>query len=88
MRIKNETLQFTVNSLSDELAEAKKLPVADGKGDPQAEPNTSTLVSCTNCSKVSTERDRLQNALQKFTNGSEMLNVILMNQRLIEIKLD
>ena len=68
-----------MDSLSEELAEAKKLPIADGKGDPQAEPSTSE--SCPNCSKISTERDRLQNALQKFTNGSEMLNIILMNQR-------
>ena len=78
-----------MNSVSDELAEAKKLPVADGKGNPQAEPKASTLESCINCSKISAERDRLHNALQKFTNGSEMLNVILMNQRAyIEIKLD
>ena len=51
LRMKNESLEFSVNSLSDELAEAKKLPVADGKGDPQAEPNASTSESCTNCSK-------------------------------------
>ena len=70
-----------MNSLSDELAEAKKLPVADGKGNPQVEPNASASESCTNCSKISSERDRLYNALQKFTHGSEMLNVILMNQR-------
>ena len=70
-----------MDSLSEELAEAKKLLVADGKGNPQAEPNASTPESCINCSKISAERDRLQNALQKFTNGSEMLNVILMNQR-------
>ena len=79
--MKNESLEFSVDSLSEELAEAKKLPVADGKGGPQAEPNASTPESCPNCSKISIERDRLQNALQKFTNGSEMLNVILMNQR-------
>ena len=69
------------SSLSKELAEAKKLPIADGKGSPQEEPKATTLEGCPNCSKISTERDRLQNALEKFTNGSEMLNVILMNQR-------
>ena len=48
---------------------------------PQAEPDAPTLESCPSCSKISAERDKLQNALQKFTNGSEMLNIILMNQR-------
>ena len=79
--MKNESLEFSVDSLSEELAEAKKLLVADGKGNPQAEPNASTPESCPNYSKISIEKDRLQNALQKFTNGSEMLNIILMNQR-------
>ena len=62
LRTKNESLEFSVNSLSDELAEAKKLPVADGKGSPQAEPNASTSESCLNCRKSSIERDRLHNA--------------------------
>ena len=79
--MKNKSLEFSVDSLSEELAEAKKLSVADGKGNPQAEPNASTPESCINCNKIFAERDRLHNALQKFTNGSEMLNVILMNQR-------
>ena len=70
-----------MSSLSDELAEVKRLPVADTKGNPQVEPNASASESCTNCSKISIERDKLYNALQKFTNGFEMLNVILMNQR-------
>ena len=70
-----------MDSLSEELAEARKLPVVDDKGSSQAEPSAPTLESCPNCSKISAERDKLQNALQKFTNGSEMLNIILMNQR-------
>ena len=31
---KNKSLEMTVNSLSDELAEAKRLPEADIQGDP------------------------------------------------------
>ena len=81
LKRKNQSLELTVNSLSEELAEAKKLPEATIKGNPQEEPNILNSESCTNCSKISIERDRLYNALQKFTNGSEMLNVILMNQR-------
>ena len=81
LKIKKASLESKVDSLSEELAEAKKLPVVDGKGSPQAEPNAPTLESCPSCSKISAERDKLQNALQKFTNGSEMLNIILMNQR-------
>ena len=71
LRIKNESIEFIVNSLCYELAEAKKLPVVDTKGNPQVEPNASVSESCTNCSKISIERDRLYNALQKFTTGSE-----------------
>ena len=72
---------MTVSILSDELAEVKSLPVVDTKGHPLVQTNASVSESCTNCSKISIERDRLHNALQKFTNASEMLNVILMNQR-------
>ena len=81
LKTKKESLESKVDSLSEELAEARKLPVVDDKGSPQAEPNAPTLESCPSCSKISAERDKLQNALQKFTNGSEMLNIILMNQR-------
>ena len=81
LKKKNQSLELTVSSLNDELAEVKRLPVEDTMGNPQAEPNASASESCINCSKISIERDRLNNALQKFTNGSEMLNVILMNQR-------
>ena len=81
LKRKNKSLETTVNSLSNELAEAKRLPKADIQGNLQEEPNISSSESCANCSKISVERDRLYNALQKFTNGSKMLNVILMNQR-------
>ena len=81
LKIKKESLESKVDSLSDELAKARTLPLVEGQGSPQIEPNDPTLESCPNCSRVSAEKDKLQNALQKFTNGSEMLNVILMNQR-------
>ena len=44
LRIKKESLEFSVNSLSEELAEAKKLPVVDGKGDPLVEPMASVSI--------------------------------------------
>ena len=69
LKTKKESLESKVDSLSVELAEAKKLPVAYGKGDPQAELNASTPKSCPNCSKISIERDRLQNALQNSLMG-------------------
>ena len=81
LKRKNKSLEMTVNSLSDELAEAKRLPEADIQGNPQVEPNVPSSECCANCSKISSERDRLSNALQKFTKGSEMLDIILMNQR-------
>ena len=34
LKIKKESLESKVDSLSEELAEARKLPVADGKGSP------------------------------------------------------
>ena len=39
LKRKNKSLEMTVNSLSDELAEAKRLSEADIQGDPQVEPN-------------------------------------------------
>ena len=81
LKRKNKSLEMTVNSLSDELAETKKLPEADIQGDPQVEPYVPSSKCCANCSKISIERDMLYNALQKFTKGSKMLDIILMNQR-------
>ena len=63
LKRKNKSLEMTVNSLSDELAEAKGLPEADIQGDPQVEPNVPSSECCANCSKISIERDRLSNAL-------------------------
>ena len=42
LKRKNKSLETTVNSLSDELAEAKRLPKADIQGNPQEEPNISS----------------------------------------------
>ena len=81
LKTKKESLESKVDSLSEELAEARRLPIVDGQGSPQVEPNAPTPESCPNCSKISEENNKLQNALQKFTNGSEMLNILLMNQR-------
>ena len=87
MRKQNKLLEETVETLSKELSEAKQLPETQKeviKGSQQVEPEIPVSQSCVNCDKLTIENDKLSRALQKFTKGSETLNIILMNQRVFK----